>query len=56
MTMKMECPVCETEMEVEEWHDDECPECGNGYIWNEVYTDDNYWGEIRWDSYEKAGG
>lgn len=47
--MTIECPVCKTEMKVEEWEDGTCSGCGNEYYWDEqlIYDDD---GEIE-DSY-----
>lgn len=48
-----ECPFCNTEFEIKEWESGECPNCKEGYYWDEIYTEDysDSWSCIYWDKW-----
>ncbi len=56
------CPICKTEVNMGnpyDWGMGECPECGNGWFWDEqqVYDEDGNsvdWYPVQgWDKYVK---
>lgn len=53
MSDPYECPICGEEIDVDPWDEGECPECGNGYFWDEDCTEnyDDCWDTLEWESY-----
>lgn len=48
------CPKCEHEFEGHAWESGKCPNCGNGYIWDELIAEDysDSWAIVLWESNE----
>lgn len=55
--MQVECPFCRTEFDAEPWVDGECPNCGEGYRWEEVLSEDltDSWETILWTRLDQEG-
>ena len=55
MSYDVDCPFCETEIEVTKWENGECPNCKESYWWEEYCTTDysDCWSCVEWD-YKKT--
>ena len=47
MKYEHECPACETEFEIKEWKNGQCPKCRNKYQWDSQEIKEKYY-EDEW--------
>ncbi len=53
MDYDLKCPKCNHEFEADcDWDKDQCPNCGNGFMWDEQCAPDfsDCWTIILWES------
>ena len=50
---ELTCPRCKHKFEGQVWHNGECPQCANNYIWDEEWAEDytDCWPIIEWEAY-----
>ena len=49
----IECPLCKTVFEVDEYIDDSCPTCNNKYMWYEAnFEEIEEFSSVVWEKYK----